>query len=137
MYAKLLNGVLEYAPINLNTGEHLIINFNKNISLMKQYEFKELIDIKPDYDNTIQYLSIEGYIENEDTITINYKINEIEINNESTLEERVRELEKHNANIIATVTCQLSRYLEKKIITQQEHDELIALMEAKELVVGE
>ena len=36
-----------------------------------------------------------------------------------------------------TLTRQLTRYLEKKIITQQEYDELIALMDAKELVVGE
>lgn len=35
------------------------------------------------------------------------------------------------------LTKQLTRYLEKKIITQQEYDELIALMEAKELVTGE
>lgn len=36
-----------------------------------------------------------------------------------------------------TLTRQLTRYVEKKIITQQEYDELIALMEAKELVTGE
>ena len=36
-----------------------------------------------------------------------------------------------------TLTRQLTRYLDKKIITQQEYDELIALMEAKNLVVGE
>lgn len=36
-----------------------------------------------------------------------------------------------------TLTRQLTRYVEKKIITQTEYDELIALMEAKELVTGE
>lgn len=36
-----------------------------------------------------------------------------------------------------TLTRQLDRYLEKKVITQSEYDELIALMEAKELVTGE
>ena len=36
-----------------------------------------------------------------------------------------------------TLTRQLTRYVEKKIITQQEYDELISLMEAKELVTGE
>lgn len=36
-----------------------------------------------------------------------------------------------------TLTRQLTRYVEKKIITQSEYDELIALMEAKELVTGE
>lgn len=37
----------------------------------------------------------------------------------------------------ATLTKQLTRYLEKNIITKEEYDELIALMEAKELVTGE
>ena len=37
----------------------------------------------------------------------------------------------------ATLTKQLSRYLEKGVITQSEYDELIALMDAKELVTGE
>ena len=36
-----------------------------------------------------------------------------------------------------TLTRQLTRYLEKKLITQSEYDELISLMEAKELVTGE
>ena len=36
-----------------------------------------------------------------------------------------------------TLTRQLDRYLEKKVITQSEYDELIALMDAKELVTGE
>lgn len=35
-----------------------------------------------------------------------------------------------------TLTRQLTRYLEKKVISQDEYDELIALMEAKELVTG-
>lgn len=36
-----------------------------------------------------------------------------------------------------TLTRQLDRYLEKRVITQSEYDELIALMEARELVTGE
>lgn len=36
-----------------------------------------------------------------------------------------------------TLTKQLTRYLEKNLITKAEYDELIALMEAKELVTGE
>lgn len=36
-----------------------------------------------------------------------------------------------------TLTRQLDRYLEKKVITQVEYDELISLMDAKELVTGE
>lgn len=36
-----------------------------------------------------------------------------------------------------TLTKQLTRYLEKGLVTKEEYDELIALMEAKELVTGE
>lgn len=36
-----------------------------------------------------------------------------------------------------TLTKQLTRYLEKNLITKAEYDELISLMEAKELVTGE
>lgn len=97
LYAKLNNGILEYAPMNytMPTGG-LIVNFNKNIALMKSYGFKEVIDNKPSYDNTTQYLSVSGYVENENNIIINYVVNEIEENQEPTLEERVLELEKVN-----------------------------------------
>lgn len=37
----------------------------------------------------------------------------------------------------ATLTKQLTRYLEKNIITKEEYDDLMSLMEAKELVTGE
>ena len=92
MYAKLINNKLTYAPKNFNTGDNLILNFNKNINLMKQHGFKEIIDNKPNYDNSTHYLSIEGYTET-DVITINYKLNEIVVDNTPTLEERVIELE--------------------------------------------
>ena len=36
-----------------------------------------------------------------------------------------------------TLTKQLTRYLEKGLVTKEEYDELIALMEARELVTGE
>lgn len=96
MYAKLENSKLIYAPKNYDTGANLILNFNKNEDLMKKYGFKEVIDNKPTYDNTVQYLTISGYIENEDSITVNYTINEIKINNEPTLEDRIIELEQVN-----------------------------------------
>lgn len=96
MYARLENNKLTYAPKNYDTGANLILNFNKDIDLMKQYNFKKVIDNKPTYDNTTQYLSVSGYIENEDSITVNYTINEIKINNEPTLEDRIIELEQVN-----------------------------------------
>lgn len=59
MYAKLQNNKLIYAPRNYNTGANLILNFNKNIELIKLHGFKEVIDIKPEYDSSTHYLSIE------------------------------------------------------------------------------
>lgn len=96
MYAKLTNNKLQYAPRNYNTGENLILNFNKNTILMKQHGFKEVVDIKPSYDSSTHYLSIDGYVEDENSIIVNYKLNEIVIDNSPTLEERVAELEKIN-----------------------------------------
>ena len=97
MYARLENNKLTYAPKNYDTGANLILNFNKDIDLMKQYNFKKVIDNKPTYDNTTQYLSVSGYTENDDSITVNYGINEIEINEEPTLEEQIVELKETNA----------------------------------------
>lgn len=42
MYAKLINNKLQYAPRNFNTGDNLILNFNKNTSLMKNMDLKKL-----------------------------------------------------------------------------------------------
>ena len=98
MFGKLKNGNLTYAPINLkleNGG--IIVNFNKNIDLMKKYGYKEVIDIQPSYDSETQYLTIEDYSETDTEIIVNYSINEIVIDNTPTLEDRVKELEEVNA----------------------------------------
>lgn len=94
MYAKIENDKIIYAPKNYNTGKNLILNFNKNIELMKQCGFKKVIDNKPHYDNSVQYITDNGYVENSDNIIIKYIINEIEEIQEPTLEERVIHLEK-------------------------------------------
>lgn len=95
MYAKLEDNRLTYAPKNYKTPTHLILNFDKNIELMKQHGFKKIADIKPEYDNVTQYLSVDSYTEDENTIVINYVIHEIElIPQEPTLEDRISKLEK-------------------------------------------
>lgn len=94
MYAKLENGKLIYAPKNLKLGDKLILNFNKNVELMQQHGYKEVVDIKPTYDNNTHYLTVDGYTEDENNIIVNYELNEIVFNNEPTLENRVSELEK-------------------------------------------
>lgn len=98
MFGKLENGNLTYAPTNLKLENGVIIvNLNKNITLMKKYGYKEIIDIQPGYDVNTQYLTIGGYSETDTEIIVNYTINEMVINNTPTLEDRVKELEEVNA----------------------------------------
>ena len=198
MYAKLENNKLIYAPKNLKVGDKLILNFNKNVELMRQHGYKKVVDIKPSYDVETHYLTVSGYTENENSITVNYEVNEIVSSNKPTLEERVISLESNSLDIVATTwdmdyrvceiewaledsgilvvaqaaqafnlknkgvgTMALSRYEQAKImilggayvretlerqlttylrrgyLTQTEYDELIALMDARELVTEE
>lgn len=98
MFGKLENGNLTYAPTNLKLENGvMIVNLNKNITLMKKYGYKEIIDIQPGYDTETQYLTIGGYSETDTEIIVNYTINEMVINNTPTLENRVKELEEVNA----------------------------------------
>ena len=48
MYAKLIDGALQYAPKNfLTESGQYISNFNNNEDLMIKYGFKEVIDVRP------------------------------------------------------------------------------------------
>lgn len=91
MFGKLENGNLTYAP-NLYEievdGELLyIVNFNKNIELMKKYNFKEVIDIVPSY-NEYEEAIIVGYDEDDTSITIKYEVRKRELQG---LEKQFRE----------------------------------------------
>lgn len=119
MYARLENDKLVYAPRNYNTGSNLILNFNKNTSIMKQHGFKEVIDNKPEYDNSTYYLSISGYTENENNITIIYTLNTIEENQEPTLDEKVKSLESEALNLLSTDLEFDFRIMEIEIIIGQ------------------
>lgn len=96
MYAKLTNNQLQYAPKNYHTGDSLILNFDLNVKLMKQYGFKEVIDTKPEYDNTTQEVVVGSYSEDDNTISVNYVIKDLAIDETPTLEQRIAELEKMN-----------------------------------------
>ena len=199
-YAILVGEKLIYAKdyYFCNNGE-LITNFNKDIEAMTQQGFKVVVDEKPEYDKDLQSLSIVGYEETDDSITIIYEILNIpEPKPTPTLEERVISLESNSLDIVATTwdmdyrvceiewalegsgilvvaqaaqafnlknkgvgTMALSRYEQAKImilggayvretlerqlttylrrgyLTQAEYDELIALMDARELVTEE
>lgn len=199
-YGILINNELEYAQSRYTTDEgQLIINFDKNIEVMAQHGFKIVVDEKPEYNKDLQSLSIVGYEETDDSITIVYEVlNTPEPKPTPTLEERVISLESNSLDIVATTwdmdyrvceiewaledsgilvvaqaaqafnlknkgvgTMALSRYEQAKImilggvyvretlerqlttylrrgyLTQTEYDELIALMDARELVTEE
>lgn len=199
-YGILINNELEYAQSRYTTDEgQLIVNFDKNIEVMVQHGFKIVVDEKPEYNKDLQSLSIVGYEETDDSITIVYEVlNTPEPKPTPTLEERVISLESNSLDIVATTwdmdyrvceiewaledsgilvvaqaaqafnlknkgvgTMALSRYEQAKImilggayvretlerqlttylrrgyLTQTEYDELIALMDARELVTEE
>ena len=199
-YGILINNELEYAQSRYTTDEgQLIVNFDKNIEVMVQHGFKIVVDEKPEYNKDLQSLSIVGYEETDDSITIIYEVlNTPGPKPTPTLEERVISLESNSLDIVATTwdmdyrvceiewaledsgilvvaqaaqafnlknkgvgTMALSRYEQAKImilggayvretlerqlttylrrgyLTQTEYDELIALMDARELVTEE
>lgn len=199
-YGILINNELEYAQSRYTTDEgQLIVNFDKNIEVMVQHGFKIVVDEKPEYNKDLQSLSVVGYEETGDSITIIYEVlNTPEPKPTPTLEERVISLESNSLDIVATTwdmdyrvceiewaledsgilvvaqaaqafnlknkgvgTMALSRYEQAKImilggayvretlerqlttylrrgyLTQTEYDELIALMDARELVTEE
>ena len=199
-YGILINNELEYAQSRYTTDEgQLIVNFDKNVEVMVQHGFKIVVDEKPEYNKDLQSLSIVGYEETDDSITIVYEVlNTPEPKPTPTLEERVVSLESNSLDIVATTwdmdyrvceiewaledsgilvvaqaaqafnlknkgvgTMALSRYEQAKImilggayvretlerqlttylkrgyLTKEEYDELIALMDAHELVTEE
>lgn len=79
-YAILNNGVLEYAPVNYKTSNgNLIVNFNKNVVLMKKYGYKEVINQTPPYNEETEYIVISGYTETENNIQIIYEVKQKEV----------------------------------------------------------
>lgn len=100
MYAKLLNGVLEYAPVNYTLSDgRAIVNFNKNEVLMKKYGFKLVVDEKPIYNQDTEYLVITGYNEQETTVTVLYTIKQMElVDQEATIEFKIEQLKKTDSD---------------------------------------
>lgn len=79
MYGKIENNMLRYAPVNYKLDDgRIIINFNKDESIMKQYGFKEVENIQPDYDPSAEYIEVSSYTENDDKITVNYTVKAME-----------------------------------------------------------
>lgn len=74
MYGKLVDNKLTYAPTNLLTSNgRLILNFNKNENLMKEFGFKLVVEDIPLYDSNKYDLYVYEYVETDDSIVIVYK----------------------------------------------------------------
>ena len=75
MHGRLINGGLEYAPINYKLDDgRIIMNFNKDEELMQKYGYKNVTHVIPDYDSTTQYIQISNYTETDENITVNYEV---------------------------------------------------------------
>ena len=75
MFGRLVNGKLQIATRQFKTEEgKMILNFNKSENKMKEFGFKEVIDIRPVFDSETQFLNVLKYNETEDTIEIIYQV---------------------------------------------------------------
>lgn len=75
MFGRLVNGKLQIATRQFKTEEgRMILNFNKSENKMKEFGFKEVIDIRPVFDSETQFLNVLKYNETEDAIEIIYQV---------------------------------------------------------------
>ena len=103
MLAKLINGSLQYAPSNYKTDNgQIIVNFNKNEDIMKQYGFKEVVDVRPDYDKASQYIRVTNYTEDDNAITINYEVVDIPASEPTELELLTQQVDENTEAIADT-----------------------------------
>ena len=86
-YAKLNNGILEFAPLNYKN----ILNFNRNVPLMRENGFKKYYeDTAPSYNEDYQRLDI-SFKEDENTITKTYIIVNFRTKSEAEAEHKEKE----------------------------------------------
>ena len=85
MYGKVVNGKIVYAPDNYKRPDGtLIIGFNTNEELMKQYGYKEIVEHNTDYDPVTEELYITNIQESTTVIDVYYsarnKVTFIDVN---------------------------------------------------------
>lgn len=77
MFAKIVNGVLIYAPKDyVKEDGTIIVDFYKLPDENMEYGYKPLIDTKPEYDEDTQYLTLIGYSDDGEKIIVEYKVND-------------------------------------------------------------
>lgn len=114
-YAKLNSGVLNYAPKDYITDDmRVIVDFNTNQEMLMEYGYKQVIDNKPEYNIDTQCLVINGYSENDTTITIEYGI--IDTTPEPTIEEKIDSLQIALNNI--------TKQMDDILKTQSDYNEV-------------
>lgn len=97
MYGKLVNGTIQYAPMNLVTEDNIVIpNFYLDEELMLQYGYKPVFSEIPEYDAEKQYVVLQAYVETDIDITAQYVIIDKEVPPEP-LEIRVARIEQQLA----------------------------------------
>lgn len=93
MYGKLVNGNLNYAPVDLIIDDGVILNFDTNEELLTQYGYKLVLREPPVYDKNTQYLLVSGYTETDTQIIVNYIIMNKTQDPEERLKAKIKELE--------------------------------------------
>lgn len=114
MFGRLVNGKLQIATRQFKTEEgRMILNFNKSENKMKEFGFKEVIDIRPVFDSETQFLNVLKYNETEDAIEIIYQVVDKPVEEEPVAEptpEEVQILElKERINSLEAIINQLTQ----------------------------
>jgi hypothetical protein len=114
MFGRLINGKLQLAPkhFRMDNGG-LILNFNNSENKMKEFGFKEVIDIRPAFDKNTQFLNMVEYKETEESITLVYEVLEKPVEEEPVVEPTPEEVQiselKERINSLEVIINQLTQ----------------------------
>lgn len=114
MFGRLINGKLQLAPkhFRMDNGG-LILNFNNSEERMKEFGFKEVIDIRPAFDKNTQFLNMVEYKETEESITLVYEVLDKPVEEEPVVEPTQEEVEiselKERINSLEAIINQLTQ----------------------------
>jgi hypothetical protein len=109
MFGRLVNGKLQIATRQFKTEEGImILNFNKSENKMKEFGFKEVIDIRPVFDSETQFLNVLKYNETEDAIEIIYQVVDKPVAEPTPEEAQISEL-KERINSLEAIINQLTQ----------------------------
>ena len=107
MYGKMVKGELLLAPVNyLTETNQMIFNFNKDVELMKEHGFKEIIKKEPEYIPQTQQLHFSHYEETDTNIIEVYTVEERPLSQEEkivALQEAHKEAKEQMATISEAV----------------------------------